>query len=126
MPTNTYPQQITTPDDYREYESDVATGLTGFEHVSSGSSPGCSDCLECDTPDDPPENWHDSANEPHFSRYPCDICRRSLGGDRYPVHAFATCDDGLGHFDACSDCMYYVEYGRLDDTTMASIEAAKE
>lgn len=111
---------ITTQADYREYEQAVKRSLDDLTHIWSGACAGCSDCLECDDQNEPSENWHDLANEPHFSWSACDICNRALGGDRYPVHGIAH-DNDIIHFDACSDCMYYVEYGRLDDTTMDQI-----
>lgn len=114
---------IMTKADYEEYEADVNRGLIDLEFVSSGPCPGCEDCLECKTPDYPPEGWFDLAGEPHFSRSSCDVCSCSLRGDRYPVHGFEKNHKEPIHFDACVDCMYYVEYGRLDDTTMDRIEA---
>jgi hypothetical protein len=63
-------------------------------------------------------------NEPGFSWRPCDCCKTELGGDRY--HATGA-NPGNGpngvHYSVCGDCLYYSEYGRLDDTTIAELGA---
>lgn len=59
-----------------------------------------------------------------FSASSCELCGNPLGGERHPV---AIVD--IGHdtepvyYAACSDCMYFVEYGQLDDESMMEIEA---
>lgn len=120
--------------EYVEYRAAVARPLEGLTHASSGACQGCADCLdppecaECGheygPEEDWPESWYDSANEPHFSWSACELCGSSLGGDRYPAHAYDTREgrDLIVHFDVCVDCMYYLEYGCLDDRTMADIE----
>lgn len=122
--------------EYAEYKSTVDSNLKGIEHVSSGPVAGCDECLEVpdcehcgasfdpDNGGDPPEEWHDLAAESHFSKHPCEVCGCTLAGDRYPVHGADTSkDEEMVHFDACSDCVYYLEHGRLDDETMEEVEA---
>jgi hypothetical protein len=127
---------IQTDEDYREYQAAVKRSLEGLTAVSNGPIAGCSDCLEvpdcecCGAPfdvdrgNDPPEGWYDSANEPHISSNACDGCGCGLQGDRFPAHGRSTNDDAIVHLDICGDCIYYLEYARLDDTTMDRIGAA--
>jgi hypothetical protein len=63
----------------------------------------------------------EDADEPHFSWSSCEVCGSHLGGDRHPWHA-RTKDGSLIHGTCCSDCLYYLNYGTLDDTTMLSVE----
>ena len=61
--------------------------------------------------------------EPYFSWSPCSVCNRSEGGDRYDCDGFnAQTDEVEEHDCVCQDCVYYAEYGRLDDTTMDEID----
>jgi hypothetical protein len=55
--------------------------------------------------------------EPYFSWHNCECCKRPLGGNREDYIA----DTGLV-YSICDDCVYYNEYGRLDDMTMLEIE----
>ena len=59
--------------------------------------------------------------DPHFSWSSCDICRRSIAGNRYDATALIE-DQGLIEVSICTDCVYYNEYGRLDDETMTQLE----
>ena len=63
----------------------------------------------------------DEEVEPYFSHAPCHICGRQLGGDRYPAHYVDEYDD-INHIAICTDCVYYMEYGQLDDMTMMDME----
>lgn len=59
---------------------------------------------------------------PFFSWRACDCCGRNLGGDRYHATGW---NDKLGEafcYEVCQDCIYYAEYGRLDDMTMRNLE----
>jgi len=116
-----------TKQEYRQYEAAVAEGLEGLTFVSTGLCPGCPDCasdfnLSQQDFDDQYEAGQ-LCEEPYFSWRPCECCHRPLGGDRYPAHGRDT-NDEIVHFTVCADCMYYIAYGRLDDTTMAEIDAA--
>ena len=104
--------------EYREYEASVENSLKDYSFVSSGACPGCDDCSLAKNPT---EEELGLAGEPHFSWTNCDICKRSLGGDRYPAHARDR-QDNIVHFAVCCDCYYYIAYGRLDDRTMLEVE----
>jgi len=67
----------------------------------------------------------DGCTEPSFSWHPCDCCGRSQGGDRYDCNGYNSntreVQDG---YSVCVDCVYYAEYGVLDDQTMMDVEAS--
>lgn len=119
-----------TREEYEQYQQQVAAFRAGVDHVASGPCPGCDECLEL--PEgaeigDPSSEWCDLASEPHFSRSACDVCNSTLGGNRYPAHALFRDDGGREqrvHLDICEDCLMYLEYERLDDRSMAAMEAA--
>ena len=117
-----YPD-IENTEDYAKYEAAVESGGEGLEHFSSGVCLNCSDCEDyCAREDyDSDEDWYEAVSESHFSWSDCDLCNRQLGGDRYPAHALSD-DREITHLDVCDDCVYYIEYGRLDDTTIDRIE----
>lgn len=137
---------------YEIYKQAVEHNLKGLEFVSTGACPGCEECgLENKTcPDcdgagvlisdegratecekcqgqgtiEPTEHETELAGEPHFSWSACEACGSSLGGNREPAHG-RTKDGSLLHFSVCADCVYFLNYGQLDDTTMQEIEASK-
>lgn len=88
---------------YAEYESRVEKYLNGIEHISTGPCPG-----------------EEYSEEPWFSWSPCEVCGSSLGGNRESWHGVV--DGSIIHGTCCEDCAYYLNYGRLDDTTMMEIE----
>jgi len=98
-------KEIETKADYAEYEL-RAQRFVGAEKIEVHSAKRDAD---------------GDAADPSFSWYPCECCKRHLGGDRYTIVAGPR---GGKHFeyDVCVDCYYYLEYGRLDDTTMAALE----
>lgn len=107
-----------TKQEYKEYEERVARYLEGLKYVSTGYCPGCTTCQEEYGPEDDGDY---PEVEGSFSWQSCEICGSTLGGNRYPWHAVN--DDGeLLHGECCVDCMYYIEYSRLDDMTMLEIE----
>lgn len=65
-----------------------------------------------------PTNDGDSP-EPYFSWHPCDCCGSHLGGNREDYIGIDA--HGPIEYSICEDCVYYNEYGRLDDMTMARI-----
>lgn len=104
-----------TKQEYKQYEETFAEWLKQWEFPSSGYCPGCEDCPE-------PQYDGDCAFlEPSFSWRACEVCGSRLGGDRLPIHAVDENGD-IVHFDACMDCIYYLEYGQLDDMTMLELE----
>ena len=100
-------KNIQTKSDYEEYTRRVDEFLT-INKVRAG-------CF----------SRANEESEPHFSWTPCDCCQRKLGGNR-ETYAFV-CEGFKPDFqsDICSDCVYYLEYGELDDTTMMEIENNK-
>ena len=61
--------------------------------------------------------------EPFFSWRACDCCNRPEGGDRYECNGYnPTTKKVQDGYTVCPDCVYYAEYGRLDDTTMMEVE----
>ena len=57
-------------------------------------------------------DYHD-----HFSWHSCEICQRKLAGERYLVVGVSRKNGAIDtyEFEACSDCVLYVEYGHIDD-----------
>ena len=56
--------------------------------------------------------------EPYFSWENCECCNRHLGGDRYDCSGYNPETDEIYEYSVCVDCLYYNEYGQLDDMTM--------
>lgn len=65
------------------------------------------------------------ATEPYFSWRPCDCCNRALGGNRMDCNGYNPTTKGVQDYSICEDCVYYAEYGHLDDTTMLDVEESK-
>lgn len=61
-------------------------------------------------------------SEPYFSWSPCECCHRPLGGDRYDADGYSATQNCALEFTVCPDCIYYAEYGQLDDMTMLEME----
>lgn len=108
--------------DYERYERNVKDNLKGLSFVSTGSCPGCG---ECGLDEEATEEQRSAAEEGHFSWSDCDCCGQSLGGARYPAHGRDK-DGRIIHLDVCEDCLYYINYARLDDTQMMEIEDSKK
>lgn len=112
--------------EYAKYEAAVAdffkregiTNLTGG-HIT------CPDCgVEWDDADTCPECGasRESADSPFFSWRPCECCGRHEGGDREHATGWNPTENRVQEYTICEDCIYYAEYGRLDDTTMMQVE----
>lgn len=113
---------ITNNTEYARYQQTVAQFIAdeGLSFLSTGCSPNI----------DSDEYEHEC--EPWFSWRPCAMCKCALGGMR--EYLFARTSNGerseewtnpVVRFVICEDCVYYTEYGRLDDMTMARIDAEK-
>ena len=107
-----------TRDEYESYRAAVAAFMEreGIRNLSSGPSrcPECGSELEdgnCQT--------HGLVNEPFFSWRPCDCCGTSLGGNREHATGWNPTKKQVQEYTICEDCVYYAEYGRLDDQAMA-------
>ena len=60
-------------------------------------------------------------SEPFFARKPCECCQRFLGGDR-ETYNFMQENGEFFRLDICTDCVYFLAYGQLDDMTMLDLE----
>jgi hypothetical protein len=57
--------------------------------------------------------------EPYFSWSPCIVCDCLEGGDRYDGNGWSERDQCIKEYEGvCGDCVFYAEYGRLDDAMM--------
>ena len=115
-----------TTDEYAQYETAVASFFEseGIENLSSGHIT-CPQCGADWTDHDHCPNGHghrDLWDEPSFSWRPCDCCNRPLGGERYHATGYQRGLDEIYEYEVCGDCIYYAEYGRLDDLTMLDVE----
>ncbi len=64
--------------------------------------------------------------DPYFSWQPCECCGSRLGGDRYEANGYIPATgEASGLFSVCPDCIYYAEYGQLDDMTMLEIDSTQ-
>lgn len=94
-----------TKQEYAEYEAQVAEFMShGLANLSTKS-------------DDNGDRY------PFFSWSPCQCCGTHLGGDRYECNGYNVETKEVEEYDCiCQDCVYYAEYGRLDDQTMLDME----
>jgi len=109
------------------YTDAVERGLKGMEAVSTGTCPGCKECMDRDGVADAAEHrasWSSGdLNDGYraFSWRPCGICGSTLGGDRERWHWVSFRPDGRDGFpairsiehedDACTDCVMYLANG---------------
>lgn len=91
---------IKTAEDYRKYKRTVELFQQEFKlsHLSTGE-----------------KTW--------FSWDRCDCCQDGDGGERYGLYAHQEGNSEVVSFSICVDCVYYVNYGKLDDSTVTAIEA---
>jgi len=64
--------------------------------------------------------------ESFFSWYPCEVCGTHLGGDRHHCDGYNPTTKEVYNYTVCFDCVYYAEYGQLDDMTMLDIEKSEQ
>lgn len=96
-------KEIKTQRDYEEYQDRVRSFFE-MENIENLS------------PIDP--DW-----EPYFSWRNCDCCSRHLAGHRVECNGYNYETGEIeGPFEICMDCLYFAEYGQLDDETMLNIE----
>lgn len=64
--------------------------------------------------------------EPFFSWASCDCCGSSWGGTRETYKGFRAGEHAeitdSPDFNICSDCVFYLAYGQLDDLTMMEMD----
>ena len=106
------------------YTDNVESTLGGL-HVVTGACPGCKDCDSFGLPEDATDEQCQEAEEPSFSRSPCEACGSTLGGDRHPAHGtrrrtnlFTNLTDHgeIVHLDICTDCLFYIANGDEPET----------
>lgn len=115
-----------TAKEYAAYEDAVREFFEseGIENLTSGHIR----CPECDTEWDDGDkcpNGHGNRelwDEPYFSWRHCDCCGTHLGGNREHATGYNRSLDEIREYSVCEDCVYYAEYGRLDDRTIDEIE----
>ncbi len=105
--------------EYAEYELAYAWGVTGLSAVSSGACSGCNECCDDYDYNDGTEEFQITP-EAWFAKSPCEACGTRWAGNRFPLHGVND-DNSIVHLDVCDDCVYYSEYGRLDDQTMEEL-----
>lgn len=64
----------------------------------------------------------DPDEEGYFSHFPCGVCDRPTAGHRTECTWVNTNGRHGEPLNVCDDCIYYQEYGRLDDQTMMDME----
>lgn len=68
-------------------------------------------------------NLSSTSSESYFSWRPCQCCGTGLGGDREDANGYNPITKQVQSYEfICTDCIYFAEYGQLDDTTMLEIE----
>lgn len=63
--------------------------------------------------------------EPYFSWRSCECCGSHLGGNRHDANGYIPATGDIWEGSVCDDCIYYAEYGQLDDMTMLEIEKSR-
>lgn len=109
-----------TTSDYTKFQASIERNLAGLSFISTGACPGCE---ECGLGESPSDHDLDLASEAGFSWHACEACGSKLGGDRHPAHGKDS-NGKLIHLSVCTDCLYFLNYGQLDDSTMLEMETA--
>lgn len=106
---------IQTKAQYLGYQARVAAFIAyeGLSHLSTG-------CIPYGEPDENGQEDNQDG-EPWFSWKPCEMCGCGLGGNREYLFARDTINE-ICQYTICEDCVCYVNYGRLNDQTMARVE----
>lgn len=112
--------------EYERYQASVRAFFDreGITNLSTGplECPDCGCVLECGQCPKCGQDAGQIVQEPYFSWVPCDCCRRQTGGDREDAHGYHPSTGTIHRYSVCSDCVYYAEYGCLDDQTMQEVE----
>ena len=116
-----------TKNEYMQYERSVADFMRreGIENLTAGHF-SCPDCnVEFNDNDKCVKCGGDQAvfNEPFFSWVACDCCGDSTGGNREFATGYNPVENKVRSYNLCEDCVYYSEYGRLDDKSMIATES---
>lgn len=87
-----------TKTEYAAYVSRFEDGIKGYTHFTTDG-------------------------EEYFSWRRCSICGTTEGGSREDGQAVDSKSDAIVFVGSiCLDCVYFNEYGRLDDMTMMEVE----
>jgi len=97
-----------TAKQYADYEKAVADFLKRNDVKGNG----------------PEHTEPDPGFEGFFSWRPCGCCGSGLGGTRED-YIFANGHNETFTEAICVDCVYYLAYGQLDDSTMLEIEESE-
>jgi hypothetical protein len=117
-----------TKKEYADYEASVKAFFEreGIQNLSGGYI----HCPECEDEEQELEDGscpiHGQMQEPWFSWRPCECCGTRLGGNREHATGYNPTTKEIQEYDVCMDCIYYAEYGQLDDQTMLDIEKSEE
>ena len=119
-----------TKDQYKKYQDKVEDFFIkeGINNLSAGiqkcpscyfdfTQDGLPDTVECGCGD-----TKQSLEEPYFTYRACDCCGTRLAGDRQMASGYNPIMDEVFEYEVCQDCLYYAEYGTLDDMTMMDME----
>jgi hypothetical protein len=111
--------------EYAKYEAAVHAFMEreGIVNLSTGHDK-CPECkVEFDDHDRCPkcDTHRNTWDEPSFSWQPCECCG-AIAGDREYATGWNPTTGEIQEYSICTDCAYYAEYGRLDDTAMLEIE----
>ena len=64
----------------------------------------------------------DNTIESYESETACDCCNTHLFGKRYDASGYNPKTNEALKYSVCFDCLYYAQYGQLDDMTMMDME----
>lgn len=68
-------------------------------------------------------NLSSTSSESYFSWRRCECCGTPEGGDREEANGYNPATHKVQTYEfICTDCIYWTEYGQLDDKTMLEIE----
>lgn len=103
-----------TKQEYVDYQHRIAQFLERENLQTFSQEPNKLESGEYDTESDYPEAY--------FSWQPCECCGSPLGGNREDYIGFnQETGEVQGPYSICVDCVYYTEYGQLDDVTMGEM-----
>lgn len=105
--------------EYQEYEASIADFFEreGIGNLSAELGDDVDhECVICE---------ETVGCEPSFSWRSCECCGSHLGGNRYHATGWNPETKEAYCYEVCADCIYYDEYGQLDDMTMLEIESSK-
>ena len=125
-----HPEDPQTPDEIKDYIEKYGAGPPRKEikHIETKSDYAeyqrrVAKFFEKNNIDDLTTSADADGNiESYFGWSPCDCCRRHLGGERYAAVGHSYIRGIVLDFNICADCMYYAEYGQLDDLTMLNLK----